>query len=68
MKSVVIVDDDEEFRESLAAVLREAGYDVTTTATPRDALQKAPKETPHVFLVDVDRASDGIAEFLGALR
>jgi DNA-binding NtrC family response regulator len=36
---IVLVEDDREFAESLAEVLRDEGYSVTTFSTPGDAIE-----------------------------
>ena len=37
--SILILDDDEEFRRTLAFVLKRAGYSVTTTEHPQNAME-----------------------------
>src|ERR1700742_103234 len=37
--TILVVDDDEAFREATASVLRSAGYDVTVAAGYRSALE-----------------------------
>jgi CheY-like chemotaxis protein len=54
--SVMVVDDDEDIRESVADVLEDEGYDVDTVANGREALNLLAKklpDRPDVMLVDV---------------
>ncbi len=57
-KKVLIVDDDEGIRTSLALVFEEQGYETDTAASGRDALKKAQLKFFNVALVDV-RLLDG---------
>ena len=55
MRSVLIIDDDIDFAESLADVLEPRGYDVVCVETPDEALaaQRNAAEPAPVALVDV---------------
>ncbi len=50
-KTVLLVDDDETFRERLGRALRERGYEVYTAAGHAEAL--AQKESPEYAVVDL---------------
>ncbi len=50
---ILIVDDDPEFRRTLADVLEESGYDTTAVATPQTAVHIAEKDTPGVAIIDL---------------
>ncbi len=50
--SVLVVDDDESIRYSIAAVLELEGYDVDTAENGKEALQKTEKRTYDVALID----------------
>lgn len=68
MNHVLIVDDEEEIRESLQDILREEGYVVTTSATAAEALELLRDAAYDVVLLDIwlpDR--DGL-DALGEIR
>jgi diguanylate cyclase (GGDEF)-like protein len=50
---VLIVDDDESFREHIAAILKEEGFQVITLGDPRTVLDTAEATKPDVILLDV---------------
>ncbi len=50
--SILVVDDDESIRFSIAAVLELEGYDVDTAETGKEALQKAENKFFDVALID----------------
>jgi DNA-binding NarL/FixJ family response regulator len=52
-KSILIVDDDAEFRAFVSAVLGQAGYRVIEAATGEDALATVRFERPHLLVLDV---------------
>jgi two-component system response regulator RegA len=56
--SVLLVDDDEVFRNRLARAFRERGYDVHEALSGADALHAAEEETPEYVVVDL-RLPDG---------
>lgn len=53
MKHVLIVDDEEEIRESLESILREEGYAVTSTGTATEGLELVRDIEYDVVLLDV---------------
>lgn len=53
MPSVLVVDDDADIREFLAAFLSFHGYDVTTAANGAEALQQLRETRPCVILLDL---------------
>ncbi len=50
---ILVVDDDEDFRETLAEVLAEAGYPVQQAGNGEVALQKVVEEAPGIVLLDL---------------
>jgi FixJ family two-component response regulator len=50
---VVVVDDDESVRKSLARLLKTAGYDVETLGSAREFLARPPEEAPACLVLDV---------------
>jgi two-component system response regulator MprA len=53
MGLILIVDDNAPARESLAAVLRRAGYQVEVAADGREALHKVTSGRPDLILLDM---------------
>lgn len=51
--SVLLVDDDDVFRERLARALRERGYEVRTAADYDAALAAAQRDSPEYAVVDL---------------
>lgn len=52
-KSILLVDDDELMRRSLAYNLTQAGFDTQTSATAEDALLICQRERPDLVLLDI---------------
>jgi CheY-like chemotaxis protein len=50
---ILVVDDDDDFREALSEVLTEAGYPVQQAENGEVALQKAAGEAPGMVLLDL---------------
>ncbi|MBL7202657.1 MAG: response regulator [Anaerolineae bacterium] len=66
--SILIVDDDEGSRKSLALILGEKGYDVEMAETGREAIEKNQKRSFDVALLDVRLPDVGGIELLTLLR
>ncbi len=52
-QSILVVDDDDDFREALCEVLTEAGYPVDQAANGELALRRVAAEKPGVVLLDL---------------
>ena len=50
---VLIVDDNKDFTDSLEALLKEKGYDITSVQEPKDAIEEFRKKIYHVVLLDL---------------
>jgi len=50
---ILVVDDDDDFRETLCEVLLEAGYPVQQAENGEVALQRAKEELPGIVLLDL---------------
>ena len=50
---ILVVDDDDDFRETLTEVLSEAGYPVQQAANGEAALARAQEELPGIVLLDL---------------
>lgn len=53
MKSILIVEDDQTLRETLALNLTEEGYEVLTAEDGEEGLDKARAENPSLIILDV---------------
>lgn len=53
MKKVLVVDDERNIREVLAAVLQDEGYSVRTAIDGRQALDQLHQDPPDLVLLDV---------------
>jgi FixJ family two-component response regulator len=50
---IYLIDDDEDFRNAVALVLRTAGYEVRTFASAGDFLLTTPEDGPGCILLDI---------------
>jgi len=50
---ILIVDDDETIRKSLATVLKEKGYLIETAESGREAISKSEKDAYNLALIDI---------------
>ncbi len=50
---ILVVDDDDDFRETLGEVLLEAGYPVQQAENGEVALQRVKEELPGIVLLDL---------------
>jgi len=53
MKTVLVVDDEEDIRESVKTILRINGYNVITANDGDECLEKINNETPDLILLDI---------------
>lgn len=51
--SILIVEDDEDYRTGLARLLREKGYEIETTGTGKEAIKKARERFFNIALLDI---------------
>lgn len=52
-RSLLVVDDDERFRERVVRAFKERGYEVTAAASAKEALCYAREDSPERALVDL---------------
>ena len=52
METILIVDDDRDFRFNLSAILRGAGYEVRTASNGRQAIKEVARCAPSIALLD----------------
>ena len=66
--SILLVDDDENFRERMARALRDRGHDVRTAAGPDDAVCMATEDSPECAVVDLRMPGGSGLDVVSALR
>jgi len=64
----LVVDDSRAMRMLLAQILRAEGYQVTSAAHGREALERLQEETPSLALVDLEMPEMGGLELITAMR
>ena len=52
-KKVLVIDDDNDFVESIMNLLEARGYAVASASNGKDGVQKAKDEKPDLVLLDV---------------
>ncbi|MEM2102663.1 MAG: response regulator [Candidatus Bathyarchaeia archaeon] len=50
---ILVVDDDESIRKTLATILKEKGYKVDTAETGKDAIKKSNQKFYNLALIDI---------------
>jgi two-component system C4-dicarboxylate transport response regulator DctD len=68
IRSVLLVDDDDDWRALMAELLAEAGLSVTTASDGRDALQSWRRTRAEVVVTDVEMPRMNGCELLAALH
>ncbi|MBI5885108.1 MAG: sigma-54-dependent Fis family transcriptional regulator [Deltaproteobacteria bacterium] len=53
MKTIMVVDDEKDIRDSLSGVLSDEGYDVVTAGSSEDALRLIEGALPELVLLDI---------------
>ncbi len=53
VSKILIADDDNEMRESLASLLAHAGYKVIEAADGQEAVEMAAKDLPSLIMLDI---------------
>lgn len=66
--SILLVDDDEGFRERLARALRDRGHEVRTAGSPEEALQLAGEDSPECAVVDLRMPGGSGLEVVAELK
>ncbi|HET8725436.1 MAG TPA: response regulator [Anaeromyxobacteraceae bacterium] len=67
-QTLLLVDDDEVYRERLARALRDRGYEVSTASGGEEAIALARREAPELAVVDLRMPGASGIEVLEALR
>lgn len=67
-RSMLLVDDDETFRERLGRALRDRGFEVRTAASVDEAVALAEDDSPEYAVVDLRMPAKGGMEMLRELK
>jgi two-component system, response regulator RegA len=66
--SVLLVDDDENFRERMARALRDRGHEVRTAGGPEEAVRLAMEDSPECAVVDLRMPGGGGLDVVSSLK
>jgi len=66
--SILLVDDDENFRERMARALRDRGHDVRTAGSPEEADRLAREDSPECAVVDLRMPGGSGLDVVSSLR
>ena len=66
--SILLVDDDENFRERMARALRDRGHEVRTATGPSEALRLAGEDSPECAVVDLRMPGGSGLDVVSALK
>ncbi len=58
-ETILIVDDEESVRNSLAGVMRDEGYEVVTAASGKEGIELLPEAQPSIALLDIAMGNFG---------
>lgn len=58
MSTILVIDDDQDFRYAVRMVLEGEGFEVETAANPEEGIEKALEVEPDLVVLDVIMPSD----------
>ncbi len=53
MSKILVVDDEDDVRNLLVMIFRDAGYDVVSAQNGKEAVEKARQEKPDLIFLDI---------------
>jgi DNA-binding response OmpR family regulator len=65
--SVLLIEAEPSLRHTLAMILRQSGYAVTTACQARDALRNADAQAYDLIFLDIDRLEPGSTDQLQSI-
>lgn len=68
MKKILIIDDNETFRTTLADYLPKEKYEVITASNGEEGLEKKEQEKPDLIILDIMMPKMGGLEFLNKIN
>jgi len=67
-KTILVVDDEPDIRESVKMILQMNGYRVLTAVDGDDALAKAQEEKPDLILLDIMMPGTPVSEIINQIK
>ena len=67
-KTILIVDDEEDVRESVKTILQSNGYTVETAVDGDDCLKKVQERRPDLILLDIMMPGTPVVEILKQIQ
>ena len=67
-EQILVVDDEQDARDYLAALLEDSGYTVRTAADGRRAMEEVKEERPALILLDLEMPAETGTGFFRKLR
>lgn len=67
-KTIMVVDDEDDIRRSVATILQENGYRVITAVNGDDCLEKMKTEKPALVLMDIMMPGTPVREVVPKLK
>lgn len=67
-KTIMVVDDEGDIRETVKAILEKEGYKVVTASNADDALAKEPTVKPDLILMDIMMPGTPVREIVPKLK
>ena len=68
MLKILLIDDDDDFRETSRFVLESAGFDVSQASNPEEGVEKVRTERPDLVILDVVMPRQGGIEVFQGIR
>jgi DNA-binding response OmpR family regulator len=62
-KKIMVIDDDQDYRDAVTTILKSAMYEVVTASNPKEAKDRVLEEKPDLILLDImmDSLFDGFS-------
>ena len=67
-KTIMVVDDEPDIRESVKIILEKNGYDVVTAVNGDDCLKKLPKQKVDLILLDIMMPGTPVREVIPQIK
>jgi DNA-binding response OmpR family regulator len=58
MAKILIIDDDRDFQETTASILKQKGFEPSSAYTPEEGIEKVKSEKPDLIILDVLMPTD----------
>ncbi len=68
VKKILVIDDEEDIRNTVKTVLEKNGYNVVTAVDGDDGLKKAKAENPDLILTDIMMPGTPVREIVPKLK